>query len=254
MPGDGRTLTPDPGPAKFGCSGAGSAELEKVQLEELGDEDLVGLFLGCAEEPDRRAAHLYFETIVGRYRWLINHVIRNSRFKFPAWDSADDAISRTIFKVYRGLPQWRKQGKLSSFIARIATSELIDTIRRVDRDKSWDSHAAAADADSEQASPIDLAASPGPSPEEQAALSEQRNIVSRLLEDVCRDWKDSVIVNEYIINSGAAKEIADKYGMTEDLIYQRARRLRVRLVKWLEERGIRSADQLGAGHSRVLHA
>jgi len=68
-----------------------------------------------------------------------------------------------------------------------------------------------------------------------------------LLGDVCKDWKDSVIVNEYIINGLGAKQVADKYGMTEDLVYQRARRLKVRLLKWLSDRGITSADQFLSG-------
>jgi hypothetical protein len=39
--------------------------------------------------------------------------------------------------------------------------------------------------------------------------------------------------------------------MTEDVVYQRARRLRVRLMKWLKERGITSAAQLlGAGAAK----
>jgi hypothetical protein len=54
-------------------------------------------------------------------------------------------------------------------------------------------------------------------------------------------------VNEYIIGSQSGKEIADKYSMSEDLVYQRARRLRVRLIKWLNERGITSADALLTG-------
>jgi predicted DNA-binding protein YlxM (UPF0122 family) len=73
---------------------------------------------------------------------------------------------------------------------------------------------------------------------------EQREIVDSLLSDVCRDWKDSVIVNEYIIGNQSGKEIAEKYEMSEDLVYQRARRLRVRLLKWLNERGITSAHSL----------
>jgi len=76
---------------------------------------------------------------------------------------------------------------------------------------------------------------------------EQREIVDSLLEDVCRDWKDSVIVNEYIIGNKSGKEIAEKYAMSEDLVYQRARRLRVRLIKWLNDRGITSAHSLLTG-------
>ncbi|HVG20055.1 MAG TPA: sigma-70 family RNA polymerase sigma factor [Blastocatellia bacterium] len=226
-------------------SGAG-AEPEKSSLEELSDEELVELFLARSKD-DRRIAHLCFEIIIARYHWLINHVVRNSRFRYPAWDSADDVISRVVFKVYRGLAQWRRQGKLSSFIARIASSEMIDTIRRVGRDKSWNPRAAA-DPDSDELPIVETTASKEPSPEAQAVSGEQREIVDRLLSEVCRDWKDSVIVNEYIIGNQNAKEIAEKYDVSEDLVYQRARRLRVRLVKWLGERGITSAESLlGSG-------
>jgi RNA polymerase sigma factor (sigma-70 family) len=217
------------------------------RFNSLTDEDLVDMFLAATGRSDVAAAHACFENLISRYRWLINHVVHSSRWRLPAWDSADDVICRAIFKVYRGLSQWRRQGKLGSFIARITTSELIDTIRRVHRDKAWESAPCGKEGETEQQSTIDQIAAPGPSPETQAALGEQRVILARLLGDVCRDWKDSVIVNEYIISGVGAKQIADKYGMTEDLVYQRARRLKVRLLKWLSDRGITSADQFLTG-------
>jgi RNA polymerase sigma-70 factor, ECF subfamily len=222
------------------------AESETRGLADLTDEELVDQFLARLKS-DRSAAHLCFEVIIGRYQWLINHIVRNSHYRFPAWDSADDVIARVIFKVYRGLALWRKQGKLSSFIARIATSEMIDTIRRVGRDKSWNPRKIAADPDADDPPVVETAAATGPSPEALAVSREQSDIVEQLLADVCRDWKDSAIVNEYMIAEHSAKEIADKYDMTEDVVYQRARRLRVRLMKWLKERGITSAEQLLGG-------
>jgi RNA polymerase sigma-70 factor (ECF subfamily) len=219
------------------------AEINKQGLANLSDEEIVDLFLGCSKN-DPESADMYFEAIIGRYNWLITHIVRNSHFRFPAWDTADDVVSRTIFKVYRGLSQWRRQGKLSSFIARITTSELIDTIRRVRRDKSWDPRPAYTDEDSDRPTAIDLAASREPSPESQLVNRERQKILGQLLDDVCRDWKDSVIVNEYIVAGKNGKEISEKYGMTEDLVYQRARRLRVRLMKWLADRGINSPEEL----------
>ena len=227
-------------------SGAG-AELDRHEFDNLSDEELVENFLAHSKD-DRREAHLCFEAIIARYHWLINHVVRNSRYRFPAWDSADDVISRVIFKVYRGLAQWRRQGKLSSFIARIASSEMIDAIRRVSRDKSWNPRENA-DPESDEPSEVERAPAREPSPEAQLVARERREIVDRLLEEVCRDWKDSVIINEYITGNKSGKEIADKYEISEDLVYQRARRLKVRLVKWLKERGITSAESLMAGLS-----
>jgi RNA polymerase sigma factor (sigma-70 family) len=231
-------------------SGEGTgSELERSRLDSLGDEELVDLFLSRSGK-DRQSAHLCFEVVIARYQWLINHVVRSSRFRFPAWDSSDDVISRAIFKVYRGLSQWRRQGKLSSFIARITTSEMIDTIRRVNRDKTWEPPASG-EPEAERRSIVESTAAASPSPETQAAAREQRHIIGRLLADICRDWKDTVIVSEYIINSVGARDIADKYGISEDLVYQRARRLRVRLVKGLTERGITSAEQLLGGASQM---
>jgi RNA polymerase sigma factor (sigma-70 family) len=216
--------------------------IDKGWLDESSDEELVDLFLTSAKA-DRNTSHLCFETIISRYHWLINHIVRNSHFRFPAWDSADDVISRVIFKVYRGLASWRKEGKLSSFIGRITTSELIDTIRRVGRDKSWDPRQLA-EPDEDQPSVVETAPSKEPSPEEQVLRDQRLSLIDQLLTEVCRDWKDSVIVNEYIIGERNAKEICDKYQMSEDLVYQRARRLRVRLMKWLADRGINSAETL----------
>src|ERR1051325_9032182 len=147
-------------------SGAGIG-IDRDQLDNLSDEELVDIFLQRSKD-DRHTAHLCFEVIIARYHWLISHIVRTSRYRFPAWDSADDVISRVIFKVYRGLVQWRREGKLSSFIARIATSEIIDTIRRVRRDKSWNPRMTdVGDPDSDAPSPIDRAPSREPSPETQ---------------------------------------------------------------------------------------
>lgn len=217
-------------------------------LENWKDEELVDSFLARLST-DRRAAHLCFETIIARYHWLINHIVRSTHFRFPAWDSQEDVVSRVVFKVYRGLAQWRREGKLSSFIARIATSELIDTYRRVGRDKSWTPRPAA-DPDSDMPTAVDLAPSRELSPEAAALRRQQSELIEQLLEDVCRDWKDSVVVNEYIIGERNAQELSEKYDMSEDLIYQRARRLKVRLMKWLAERGITSADALLTGGSK----
>lgn len=227
---------------------ATAAQLTNPSLEALSDEELVDRFL-TALNADKAAAHLCFETIVARYHWLINHVVRSSRYRFPAWDSAEDVVNRVVFKVYRGLGQWRREGKLSSFIARIATSELIDTIRRVRRDKSWNPRMAElGEDDSDLPSVVERAPSREPSPEARLLNRQKTALVDELLEAVCRDWKDSVIVSDYIINNVGAKEIVEKYDMSEDVVYQRARRLKVRLMKWLEERGIDSAEALlGAG-------
>jgi len=228
-------------------SGAGIG-IDRDQLDNLSDEELVDIFLQRSKD-DRNTAHLCFEVIIARYHWLISHIVRTSRYRFPAWDSADDVVSRVVFKVYRGLGQWRREGKLSSFVARIASSEMIDAIRRVGRDKSWNPRAAPADPDDDAPSPIDRAPSKEPSPEAALVSREQREIVDKLLTDVCRDWKDSVIVNEYIIGGQGGKEISEKYDISEDLVYQRARRLRVRLMKWLSDRGITSAHSLLTGRA-----
>jgi len=138
--------------------------MQNPALDALSDEELVDRFL-AALNANRQLAHQCFEILMSRYQWLINHVVRNSRYRFPAWDSADDCIARAVFKIYRGLAKWRREGKLSSFIARIATSEMIDTIRRVRRDKSWNPRMTETVEDEEEKpSAIDRAASVEPSP------------------------------------------------------------------------------------------
>jgi RNA polymerase sigma-70 factor (ECF subfamily) len=233
---------------------AAEAKLDRNSLDNLSDEELVDLFL-ARSKADRPTAHLCFEIIVARYHWLISHVVRTSRYKFPPWESPDDVISRVIFKIYRGLAQWRRQGKLSSFIGRIASSELIDTIRRVGRDKSWNPALGPADPDSDEPPLVERAPASGPTPEQVVVSRQQHEIVDRLLEETCRDWKDSIIVNEYLIGGRNAKEISEKYEMSEDLVYQRARRLKVRLMSWLKAHGITSADSLfGSGAASRSHS
>src|SRR5215467_2013922 len=128
------------------------SEFEGHRLEDLSDEELVDLFL-ARQKTDRERAHLCFEVLISRYRGLVNHVVRYSQFRYPEWDGADDVVSRAIYKIYRGLRLWRREGKLSSFIARITQSEMIDTIRRIRRDKSW-APRPPAEADSDEPSAI----------------------------------------------------------------------------------------------------
>ena len=120
------------------------------------------------------------------------------------------------------------------------------TIRRVRRDKSWTPRPAA-DPDSDEPSEVERAPTRTLSPEAEAIRSEQREIVDQLLGDVCRDWKDSVIVSDYIILGRGATEISTEFGMSEDLVYQRAHRLKDRLKKWLDEHGFTSADAVLGG-------
>jgi RNA polymerase sigma factor (sigma-70 family) len=215
------------------------------RLDELSDEELVDQFL-ASQKAERERAHLCFEVLIARYRGLINHVVRYSQYRYPEWDAADDVVSRAIYKIYRGLRLWRREGKLSSFIARITQSEMIDTIRRVRRDKSWTPRPAA-DPDSDEPSEVETAPARTPSPEADAIRNEQREIVDQLLGDVCRDWKDSVIVSDYIILGRNATEISADFGMSEDLVYQRAHRLKERLRKWLDAHGFTSADAVLGG-------
>jgi RNA polymerase sigma factor (sigma-70 family) len=231
--------------ARMTNSTAAGTEIDDRRLDELSDEELVDRFL-AEQKTERERAHLCFEILIARYRGLINHVVRYSQYRYPEWDAADDVVSRAIYKIYRGLRLWRREGKLSSFIARITQSEMIDTIRRVRRDKSWIPRPAA-DPDSDEPSEVETAPARTLSPEADAIRSEQRQIVDQLLGDVCRDWKDSVIVSDYIILGRGATEIAAEFGMSEDLVYQRSHRLKERLKKWLEAHGFTSADAVLGG-------
>src|ERR1051325_4955187 len=231
--------------ARMTDSTAAGPGINDRRLDELSDEELVDQFL-ASQKAERERAHLCFEALIARYRGLINHGVRYSQYRYPEWDAADDVVSRAIYKIYRGLRLWRREGKLSSFIARITQSEMIDTIRRVRRDKSWTPRPAA-DPDSDEPSEVETAPARTPSPETDAIRSEQREIVDQLLTDVCRDWKDSVIVSDYIILGRGATEIAAEFGMSEDLVYQRSHRLKERLRKWLEAHGFTSADAVLGG-------
>lgn len=232
--------------ARMTDSTAAGIELNDRKLEGLTDEELVDCFLACQKS---ERAHHCFEVIIARYRGLINHVARYSQYRYPEWDAVDDVVSRAIYKLYRGLRLWRREGKLSSFIARITQSEMIDTIRRVRRDKSWTPRPAA-DPDDDEPSAVDRAPARTLSPEAEAIRNEQREIVDQLLSDVCRDWKDSVIVSDYIILGRNATEIAAEFGMSEDLVYQRAHRLKERLRKWLEAHGFTSANAVLGGANK----
>ncbi|HJQ22273.1 MAG TPA: sigma-70 family RNA polymerase sigma factor [Blastocatellia bacterium] len=226
-------------------STAAEIKFDDRNLDGLTDEELVDCFVACQKTERERAQHC-FEVIVARYRGLINHVARYSQYRYPEWDAADDVVSRAIYKLYRGLRLWRREGKLSSFIARITQSEMIDTIRRVRRDKSWTPRPAA-DPDDDEPSEVERAPAHTLSPEAEAIRNEQREIVDQLLGDVCRDWKDSVIVSDYIILGRNATEISAEFGMSEDLVYQRAHRLKERLRKWLEAHGFTSANAVLGG-------
>src|SRR5262249_5085185 len=169
-------------------SGLGTGRPEdRTRLNSLTDEELVDMFLAATSRRDLAAAHECFESLISRYHWLINHVVHSSRWRLPAWDSADDVICRATFKVYKGLSQWRRQGNLRSLIRRLPSSEAIDCLRRVQRDKAWQSSSGGKGGEAEVLSVMHQIAATSDSPDIVAALGEKRFILVRLLGGVCND-------------------------------------------------------------------
>ena len=63
--------------------------------------------------------------------WHINQMVRNH-------DDTDDIIQNTFLKAWKGLPNFRYDSKLSTWLYRIATNETFTFLEKIKKDKDRD--------------------------------------------------------------------------------------------------------------------
>lgn len=90
-------------------------------MQDIEDERLLDLF---AEEGTRRDA---FREIVHKYQeavyWHVRKIVIDH-------DDANDVVQNIFIKVWKGLPDFRRESKLFSWIYRIATNESLSLLRQ----------------------------------------------------------------------------------------------------------------------------
>lgn len=93
--------------------------------QRLSDRELLDLF---RDENTRRKA---FTLLVKQYQQKVYWVIRRMVVDH---DDADDVLQNTLIKVWKGLPFFREDSKLFSWIYRIAYNESVSFLKSKKRD------------------------------------------------------------------------------------------------------------------------
>ncbi len=162
---------------------------------------------------------LDFQHVYGEFHAKIRRYL--DRLVGPA--DAEDVTQETFANVSQGLPRFREDSSLSTWIYRIATNAAYDRLRtrssRGSRDVPIDEHPAVEDK--------------GPRADQRLARREMNDCIDEYVAGLPASYRSVVILSEH--EGLTNKEIADALGVTLDTVKIRLHRARARLRKELGE-------------------
>lgn len=180
-----------------------------------------------------------FESLLRRYRKpLFNFVLRfvGSREK------AEDLVQDTFLKVAKNADAYRKRAKFSTWVYTIARNLCIDELRRAKHRHTTSLDAPAGTDPEADGSLGDLVPGGGPAPDRAAASSRVAPMLVEALQSLPGEQREVFVLREY---SGVPfREIARITDTAENTVKSRMRYALEGLRKFLEGRGITSADAL----------
>lgn len=88
------------------------------------DKELLQLF--NEEGNERYAFNLIVDKYSERLYWHIRKIV-------PSHDDSNDVLQNTLIKAWRGLPSFREEAKLYTWLYRIATNESLTFLKRAKR-------------------------------------------------------------------------------------------------------------------------
>ena len=160
---------------------------------------------------------LDFPQVYGEFHVRIHRYL--DRLVGPA--DAEDVTQETFAKVSQGLPQFREDSSLSTWIYRIATNAAYDRLRTRSshgaHDVPIDEHPAVEDK--------------GPGADQSLARREMNACINDYIARLPASYRSVVILSEH--EGLTNKEIADALGVTLDTVKIRLHRARARLRKEL---------------------
>jgi RNA polymerase sigma-70 factor (ECF subfamily) len=145
------------------------------------------------------------------------------------FDEAEDAAQEVFAKVSRGLPEFRSESQLSTWIYRIATNTATDRVRSAQYRLSARSSSLEESCESE---PANMPAPGACSAETQTIRDEMSGCVRGLLTELPEDYRTVLVLSE--MEDLKDREIAEILGLKLQAVKIRLHRARARLRQSLE--------------------
>ena len=149
-------------------------------------------------------------------------------------EDAEDIAQEVFLEVYRSIPDFRGESKLSTWIYRIAVAKSLDFIRRRNRKKRFGFMQALMGVDNRIEN---LPAPPGNTPDAELERGERYRVLQDALNALPENQRTAITLSKYHDFSG--KEIAEVMGTTlpavDSLIHRAKARLRKRLYRYYDK-------------------
>ncbi len=150
---------------------------------------------GTNVEGTVRGVDTYDELVAKYYRKIFNTAFRI----LGEHASAEDALQETLLNIYRGLPRFRGESKISTWISRITVNVCLGILRR-GKQKLF------VELEEESARQIPVDKNPDNDPLEYATLGELRELIERAFLRMSR--KQGVVVRLHDLEGNTIQEIS----------------------------------------------
>lgn len=189
------------------------SEASKKLSKNLPEE----LLIDFALSGNQRAYTLIFE----RHEHMLRKVI--GRYLHQV-EEIEECLQDTLVRMYRGLPNFRREAKMSTWLHQIATFTAINYYRSKTRQYSMTSVETMADYNQLQ----DL--------EPSVMVKLQHNDLAYWIQDALQSLSksDATVLQQYYLNEWSVDEICQATGLTESNIKTRLMRARQRLREVVE--------------------
>lgn len=136
---------------------------------------------------------------------------------------AEEVYVETFLRVAKNQAQWEDRGTVRGFLYTIAHRLCLDILRQRKVTREAVPHL------------VELAEArpPSPSPEAQAALSQQAAILEELMARLPTEHREALLLR--VVHGLSSAEAAETLGVTEDQINSLVSYARKRLRTWMEE-------------------
>lgn len=179
----------------------------------------------------RAAAHgdqAAFSEIVRLYERLVYNTVKS---KVLQSEDALDLSQEVFIKIWRSLPTWRGDCRLSTWIYKVALNTSFDFLRKTTIDTDPLDHRS-----DEDDRPLEVAdTSLDASPEERLEQSETTRAVRRAIAKLPDDQREVVMLRD--IDGYSYEEIADMLSLGIGTVKSRLNRARKRLKEIIKEEG-----------------
>jgi RNA polymerase sigma-70 factor (ECF subfamily) len=175
--------------------------------EQLSDADVVARV--------RAGDTALFEILIRRYN---QRVYRAVRAVLRGDDEVEDAMQQAYLSAFANLGQFAERAQFSTWLIRIAVNEALARLRKRGRFE-WE---------------MPEMESTAPNPEQQAAISQMREVVEQELEALSTTYRTVLVLRD--VEGLSTAETAEALGVSDDVVKTRLHRARAMVRDGLARR------------------